>query len=60
MQRYAYDGSPIPLTSDDIATAQVTTRDIDRGDAQHFLLKEISESPESLRKTLRGKIVDDD
>jgi hypothetical protein len=48
----------LPLTEDDIATAQVTTRDIDRGDAPHFLLKEIGESPESLRKTLRGKIVE--
>ena len=34
---------------------QITTRDIDRGDFPHFLLKEISEAPASFRKTLRGK-----
>ena len=60
VRRLAYDGTELPLTSDDIATAQVTTRDIDRGDSPHFLLKEIGEAPESLRKTLRGKIVDRD
>ena len=36
----------------------MTTRDIDRGDHPHFLLKEITESPDSFAKTLRGKIVD--
>ena len=40
-----------PLTDRDIATAQVTTRDIDRGDSPHYLLKEISEAPASFRKT---------
>jgi glucosamine--fructose-6-phosphate aminotransferase (isomerizing) len=34
----------------------VTTRDIDRGDAPHFLLKEISDAPQSFSKTLRGKV----
>jgi glucosamine--fructose-6-phosphate aminotransferase (isomerizing) len=38
----------------------VTTRDIDRGDSPHFLLKEISEAPNSFAKTLRGKIVERD
>ena len=57
--RYSYDGSELPVTADDVSVAEVTTRDIDRGDAAHFLLKEISESPESLAKTLRGRIVDD-
>ena len=37
----------------------MTTRDIDLGEAPHFLLKEISESPESFAKTLRGKISTD-
>ncbi len=41
-------------------TAEITTRDIDRGDAPHFLLKEIGESPDSFRKTLRGKLVERD
>ncbi|MCU1361641.1 MAG: glmS, partial [Ilumatobacteraceae bacterium] len=56
--RLAYDGSIIPITTADVATAQVTTRDIDRGDSPHYLLKEIHEAPNSFRKTLRGKIVE--
>ncbi|MEI7548552.1 MAG: SIS domain-containing protein, partial [Actinomycetota bacterium] len=58
IRRMAYDGSDLPLSAHEIVTAQVTTRDIDRGDAPHFLLKEICEAPNSFRKTLRGKIVD--
>ncbi len=60
LRRLAYDGGELPLTADDIATAQVTTRDIDRGDSPHYLLKEISEAPASFRKTIRGKIVEVD
>ena len=37
--------------------AEITTRDVDRRGFRHFLLKEISESPSSVRKTLRGKLV---
>ena len=58
--RLAYDGSDLPVTTADVATAEVTTRDINRGDAPHFLLKEISEAPLSFSKTLRGKIVERD
>ncbi|HEY6531455.1 MAG TPA: SIS domain-containing protein [Acidimicrobiales bacterium] len=58
LDRWAYDGTPLPLSADELATAQITTRDIDRGDSQHFLLKEIGEAPASFRKTLRGKLVD--
>ena len=47
-----------PSTEDDVARAQITTRDIDRGDYPHFLLKEIVEAPASFRKTLRGKLVE--
>jgi glucosamine--fructose-6-phosphate aminotransferase (isomerizing) len=35
--------------------ARVTTRDIDRRDYPHFLLKEIADAPISVQKTLRGK-----
>ncbi|HMJ75769.1 MAG TPA: SIS domain-containing protein, partial [Iamia sp.] len=56
MRRLSYAGADLPVTPDDLARAEVTTRDIDRGDNPHFLLKEISESPWSFRKTLRGKI----
>jgi glucosamine--fructose-6-phosphate aminotransferase (isomerizing) len=60
IRRMSYDGRDIPVTDDDLQTAQMTTRDVDRGDAPHYLLKEISESPGSFRKTLRAKIVDTD
>jgi glucosamine--fructose-6-phosphate aminotransferase (isomerizing) len=57
--RLAYDGTPLPVDAAELAIPQITTRDIDRGDFAHFLLKEISEAPASFRKTLRGKLVDD-
>ena len=60
IERLAYDGTPLPVEADELATAQITTRDIDRGDAPHFLLKEISEAPASFRKTLRGKLLEID
>ncbi|MEZ5179340.1 MAG: hypothetical protein R2746_13960 [Acidimicrobiales bacterium] len=53
--RYAYDGTPLPITEADLIEPEVTTRDIDRGAYQHFLLKEIEEAPGSFRKTLRGR-----
>ncbi|CAB4773668.1 MAG: SIS domain-containing protein [Actinobacteria bacterium] len=60
LRRIAYDGSELPIAESEIAIAEVTTRDIDRGAYPHFLLKEISEAPLSFRKTLRGKIVEHD
>ncbi len=60
VRRVAYDGTELPLTEGDVAVAQVTTRDIDRGDAPHFLLKEIREAPGSFRKTVRGKVAERD
>jgi glucosamine--fructose-6-phosphate aminotransferase (isomerizing) len=56
VRRLGYDGTDVPVDPADITVAEVTTRDIDRGDAPHFLLKEIGEAPDSLRKTLRAKI----
>ena len=58
VRRIAYDGTDLPVDDGEVVTAQVTTRDIDRGDAPHFLLKEISEAPQSFRKTLRGRIIE--
>ena len=49
-----------PSSADECSAREITTRDVDRGDAPHYLLKEITEAPESFRKTLRGKIVDRD
>lgn len=56
--RVSYDGTEIAVTEADVATAEITTRDIDRGTAPHFLLKEIGEAPQSFRKTLRGKLTE--
>ncbi len=50
-----YDGARITLNKNSLQKAEITTRDIDRGDYPHFFLKEISESAVSIRKTLRGK-----
>jgi glucosamine--fructose-6-phosphate aminotransferase (isomerizing) len=58
--RLAYDGTELSIQNTELIAAEVTTRDINRGDAPHFLLKEIGEAPESFRKTLRGKIVERD
>ena len=56
IRRFAYDGTPLPVRDGDLTTATITTRDIDRGEFPHFLLKELSEAPQSFRKTLRGRI----
>jgi len=55
IEAYSYDGHPITLTAGDIKKAEITTRDIDRGDFRHYLLKEIMDAPSSIRKTLLGK-----
>lgn len=52
---FCYDGTPLPLSAAAIRKAEITTRDIDRGDYPHFFLKEIVESVHSVRKTLRGR-----
>jgi glucosamine--fructose-6-phosphate aminotransferase (isomerizing) len=56
-----YDGTPIPLGPADIKSTDITSRDIDRQDFPHYFLKEISEAPASVEKTLhnRWKISDD-
>jgi glucosamine--fructose-6-phosphate aminotransferase (isomerizing) len=58
IRRLGYDGRELPVAAGGLTRASITTRDIDRGDAPHFLLKEISEAPRSFTKTLRGKIVE--
>jgi glutamine---fructose-6-phosphate transaminase (isomerizing) len=60
LRRIAYDGTERPVQPDEVVAAEVTTRDINRGDYPHFLLKEISEAPVSFSKTLRGKVVERD
>ncbi|MCD6570865.1 MAG: SIS domain-containing protein [Deltaproteobacteria bacterium] len=52
---FYYDGYPLEITEENIQKAEITTRDIDRKDFPHYLLKEIFDAPSSVRKTLRGK-----
>ena len=58
LERRSYDGAALPVADDEITVAEITTRDVDRAGFPHFLLKEVSEAPESFRKTLRGKVTD--
>ena len=59
LRRRAFDGRDLPFVDGEVVGADITTRDIDRGDHPHYLLKEIGESPESVRSTLRGRLVED-
>ncbi|UCF95590.1 MAG: SIS domain-containing protein, partial [Desulfobacterales bacterium] len=61
IQAMGYDGTPVVLTAQDIKQTAITSRDIDRQKFPHYFLKEISESPASVEKTLqnRWKIRDD-
>jgi len=47
-----YNGVPIALGESDIKTTQITSRDIDRQNFPHYFMKEISEAPASVEKTL--------
>ncbi len=51
----SYDGSLIEITHDDIKISEITSRDIDRQNYPHYFLKEISEAPGSVEKTLLNK-----
>lgn len=56
IRRMGYDGSSAPVEERELVRAEITTRDVDRGEYPHFLLKELHDSPRSFRKTLRGKL----
>ena len=57
-----YDGTDLVLSDGDVKRTEITSRDIDRQDYPHYFLKEISESPDSMDKTLqnRWKVSDKD
>ena len=57
IDRRGYDGRGMPVATGDLQYPEITTRDIDRRGFRHFLLKEITEAPDSFRKTLRGRVV---
>ncbi len=44
------------VSESDVITAEMTTRDVTRGDYPHYLLKEISQSPMSVQKTLKSRL----
>jgi glucosamine--fructose-6-phosphate aminotransferase (isomerizing) len=50
-----YNGEPIQLSEDTIKQTEITSRDIDRQDFPHYFLKEISESPGSVEKTIQNR-----
>jgi glucosamine--fructose-6-phosphate aminotransferase (isomerizing) len=60
IDRRSYDGRLLPVAEHEFVKAGITTRDIDRGDSPHYLIKEIGEAPASVRSTLRGRLVDVD
>ena len=55
MRAMYYDGSSIPLTPDLIQETSITSRDINRQDFAHYFMKEISESPISVERTLQNR-----
>ncbi len=54
--RCGFDGVALPLTEDDVRVAEITTRDVDRGDFQHFFRKEITQASRSVARTLLGRV----
>ncbi|MCA1701767.1 MAG: SIS domain-containing protein [Actinobacteria bacterium] len=60
VSRVTYDGAELPLEEHQLRTAEITTRDVDRAGHPHYLLKEITEAPASMCKTLRGRIAEID
>lgn len=50
-----YDGTPLPLDESHIKHTDITSRDTDRQGFPHYFLKEITESPVSVEKTLQNR-----
>ena len=50
-----YDGTPIALSPEDIQHTLITSRDIDRQNFPHYFLKEISEAPRSVARTVQNR-----
>ncbi len=50
-----YDGTPVTFDEADILHTEITSRDVDRQGFTHYFLKEISEAPLSIEKTLRNR-----
>ncbi|MEN8149654.1 MAG: SIS domain-containing protein [Planctomycetota bacterium] len=50
-----HDGVGADLGEEDVKRAEITTRDVDRGEFPHYFLKEVSQAADSVANTLRGK-----
>ncbi len=55
VQACYYDSTPIEITEKSLLHTEITSRDIDRQDFPHYFLKEISESPVSVEKTIQNR-----
>jgi glucosamine--fructose-6-phosphate aminotransferase (isomerizing) len=56
VDRRGFDGKLLPVADGDVRTAEITTRDVDRGDFEHFFRKEITQAARSVRRTLWGRV----
>ena len=50
-----YNGEKIAFSEADLQKTGITSRDTDRGGFPHYFLKEISQSPDSVKKTLLNR-----
>ncbi|MEJ2038198.1 MAG: SIS domain-containing protein, partial [Desulfosarcinaceae bacterium] len=50
-----YDGTPVELAPESVQHTAITSRDIDRQAFPHYFLKEISEAPASVARTLQNR-----
>ncbi len=57
LRRLGFDGTELPVGDDDVREAEITTRDVDRGDFDHFFRKEITQASRSAERTLLGRVV---
>lgn len=55
IRSYHYDGTEVSVTVESVMETEITSRDIDRQHFPHYFLKEISESPASVEKTLQNR-----
>jgi len=55
IQAMFYDQTPVDLGEASIKHTDITSRDIDRQKSHHYFFKEISESPQSVEKTLQNR-----
>lgn len=57
LMRYNLEGNRYPVTAGELERVELRVRDADRGPFPHFLLKELAQSPDTVAKTLRGRII---